>query len=88
MGQMLAVWNALDMRKRVIVVAATLAVFAAVLGLARVAAQPSLTLLYAGLEPGAAGEVMGALEARGVASEVRGDAIYVEATRRDELRRI
>lgn len=86
MAQLLAVWNALDMRKRLIVVAATVAMFAAVLGLARVAAQPSMSLLYAGLEPGAAGEVMTALEARGVASEVRGDAIYVETTRRDELR--
>ncbi|HHC29587.1 MAG TPA: flagellar M-ring protein FliF [Rhodobacterales bacterium] len=86
MAQLLAVWNALDMRKRLIVVAATVAMFAAVLGLARVAAQPSMSLLYAGLEPGAAGEVMTALEARGVTSQVRGDAIYVETTRRDELR--
>jgi len=84
--QLLAVWTALDMRKRIIVVGATLAMFVAVLGLARMAAQPSMALLYAGLEPGPAGEVMGALEARSVVSQVRGDAIYVEAPRRDELR--
>jgi flagellar M-ring protein FliF len=84
--QMLAVWNALDLRKRIIVVGATLAVFAAVLGLASMAARPSMALLYAGLEPGPAGEIVGALDARGVVSEVRGGAIYVEAVRRDELR--
>lgn len=86
MQQLLTVWSTLDLRKRIIVVGATLAMFAAILGIARMAAQPSMALLYAGLEPGAAGEVMGALDARGVLSEVRGDAIYVEAPRRDELR--
>lgn len=86
MQQLLTVWNTLDLRKRIIVVGATLAMFAAILGVARMAAQPSMALLYAGLEPGAAGEVMGALDARGVISEVRGDAIYVEAPRRDALR--
>lgn len=86
MQQMLAVWNALDLRRRIIVVGATLAMFAAVIGLARMAAAPSMSLLYAGLEPASAGEVMSALEARGVVAEVRADAIYVEAGMRDELR--
>ena len=86
MQQVVAVWNALDMRRRIIVVAATVAMFAAVLGLARMAAQPSMALLYAGLEPGPAGEVIAALEARNVAMDVRGGAIYVDASRRDELR--
>ncbi|PIE08342.1 MAG: flagellar M-ring protein FliF [Rhodobacterales bacterium] len=86
MQQLLAVWNALDLRKRIIVVGATLGVFAAVLGLARMAAQPSMALLYAGLEPGPAGEVIEALEARGVVTEVRGGAIHVPAAERDALR--
>jgi len=84
--QVLAVWNALDMRKQIIVAVATLAMFGAVLAIARIAAQPSMALLYAGLEPGPAGELIGALEARGVATDVRGGAIYVDAARRDELR--
>ncbi len=84
--QILTIWHALDMRKRIIVVAATVAMFAAVLGLARMAAQPSMALLYAGLEPGAAGEIVTALEARAAVHEVRGGAIYVETARRDELR--
>ncbi|GKY86674.1 flagellar basal-body MS-ring/collar protein FliF [Sinisalibacter aestuarii] len=86
MQHILAVWAALDLRKRVIVIGATLAMFAAILALASVASRPSMALLYAGLEPGPAGEVISALEARGVVTEVRGGAIYVEAPRRDELR--
>ncbi|MCZ7674934.1 MAG: flagellar M-ring protein FliF [Roseovarius sp.] len=45
-----------------------------------------MALLYAGLESGPAGEVVGALEQRDVAYEVRGGAIFVDAARRDELR--
>lgn len=88
MQQILNVWSALDMRKRVIVVLATVAMFAAVLGLSRMASQPSMSLLYAGLESGPAGEVVKALEARGGAQyEIRGGgAIFVDGSRRDELR--
>ena len=86
MQQIASLWNALDTRRRVIVVAATLAAFAAVLGLARMANAPSLSLLYAGLESGPAGEVVRALEQHGVTYDVRGGAIFVETARRDELR--
>lgn len=86
MQQILSVWTALDTRRRVIVVLATLAMFTAVLTLTRMAATPSMALLYSGLESTAAGEVLTALEARGVAHEVRGDAIYVEAGARDRMR--
>src|SRR6056297_1823863 len=79
-------WKALDPRRRVIVIAATLAMFAAVLGLARMASAPSMALLYAGLESGPAGEVVRALEQRGVAHEVRGGSIFVDRARRDTLR--
>jgi flagellar M-ring protein FliF len=84
--QILGLWNALDTRRRVIVAVATLGMFAAVLGLARMAASPSMSLLYAGLDGSAAGEVIAALEQRGVAHEVRGDAIFVPAPERDALR--
>ncbi len=86
MQQILSVWTALDTRRRVIVVLATLAMFTAVLTLTRMAAAPSMALLYSGLETTAAGEVLSALESRGVAHEVRGDAIYVDATARDRVR--
>ena len=79
-------WTALSPRKRAIVIGATLSVFVAVIALARMASSPNLTLLYAGLENGQAGEVVRALEQRGVAYDVRGGAIFVDGARRDELR--
>lgn len=86
MNQILSAWTALDMRKRSIVLLATVAMFAAVLGVARMATQPSMALLYAGLEPGPAGEVIQALETQAATYEVRGGAIYVDQASRDELR--
>ncbi len=54
--------------------------------LTRIAAQPSLALLYSGLDPAAAGEVVEAISARGVAHRVEGDSIFVDSTERDALR--
>lgn len=86
MDNMLALWGGLDTRRRVILVAATVGVFLAVLGLARVANTPSMALLYAGLDGAAAGEVVTALDSRGLKYEVRGDAIFVDQAVRDETR--
>lgn len=86
MQQMLSFWSVLDMRRRVIVIVATLAMFAAVLALARVASTPSMSLLYAGLEPAVAGDVVRALDQRGALYEVRGDSIWVSGGQRDQLR--
>jgi len=84
--QITTVWSALDPRKRIIVIAAGIAMFTAVLVLARMASAPNMILLYSGLESGPAGEVVTALEQRGVAYEIRGGAIFVDSARRDELR--
>ncbi len=86
MQQILSVWTALDTRRRAIVVAATMAMFAAILGLGRLASAPNMELLYSGLEGSAAGEVVAVLEARGVPYEVRGASILVDGAERDELR--
>lgn len=86
MQNIATLWTNLDPRKRIIVVLASVAMFAAVLGLTRMAATPSMTLLYAGLESGPAGEVVRALEQRGVAYDVRGGAIFVDSAQRDTLR--
>lgn len=86
MNQILTVWSGLDIRRRIVVIGATLAMFAAILGLARMAAQPSWALLYSGLEPAASGDVIAALESNNAAYEVRGGAIFVEAAKRDSLR--
>lgn len=86
MQQIRIVWAGLDLRKRIIIIAASVAVFLGVLTLSRIAAAPNMTLLYAGLESGAAGDVVRALDQRGVTYEVKGGSIYVPATQRDELR--
>ena len=74
------------MRRRIIIVGVTLAMFLAVFGLSRMAATPGMALLYAGLDSGAAGEVVRALDQRGVAYQVVGDTIRVDASQRDSLR--
>ena len=86
MKQILNTWSGFDVRRKIIVAGATMAVFAAVLMLAKIAAEPKLSLLYSGLESGAAGDVVRSLEQRGVSYEVRGGAIYVPGPQRDELR--
>lgn len=86
MQQVLNVWTGLDLRRQIIVILATVAMFFAVLAMSRMATQPSMTLLYAGLESGAAGDVVRALEQRSVAFEVRGGSIFVDSAERDQLR--
>lgn len=86
MQQLLSVWSALTLRRQIVTVAATIGMFAAVLGLTRMATTPDRALLYSGLENGAAGQVISALEQRGVEYDVRGSAIFVDANLRDELR--
>ncbi|MEX1235231.1 MAG: flagellar basal-body MS-ring/collar protein FliF [Roseovarius sp.] len=86
MQNIATLWTALDPRRRITIILAAIAVFAAVLGLSRMATAPSLNLLYAGLESGPAGEVVRALEQRGVTYEVRGGAIFVDSAQRDTLR--
>ena len=86
MDSLVSVWLKLDARRRITAILAALAVFAAVLALARGVGAPDLALLYAGLESDAAGEVIAALDQRGVTYDVRGDAIYVDSAARDVLR--
>ena len=62
MEQMLETWLRLDTRRRIILAGALILTMAAVLSLAQVATRPSMALLYSGLDPAAAGEVVGALE--------------------------
>jgi flagellar M-ring protein FliF len=84
--QVQSLWSAFDTRRRIVIAAATLAMFIAVLAVARFAASPGMALLYAGLDPAAAGEVVRALDQRGAAFEVRGDSIWVASGDRDTLR--
>jgi flagellar M-ring protein FliF len=50
------------------------------------ALKPEEALLFAGLEAKTAGEIAMALDAEGVAYEIRGERIYVPADERDRLR--
>ena len=86
MQNLLSLWSAMDARRRFVVIAATLGMFVAILVMSRMAGSPSMSLLYAGLDSKAAGDVVAALEQQGVAYEVRGDAIHVDKARRDSLR--
>lgn len=86
MQQYLKVWTQLGTKRQIIVIAATGAMFFAILAMARMTTAPSMTLLYAGLESSAAGDVVRSLEQRGVAFDVRGGSIFVDSKERDQLR--
>ncbi|THH34801.1 flagellar M-ring protein FliF [Aliishimia ponticola] len=86
MQQLLNVWMGLSPGRRVITVGATLGIFFAILAMTRIVSAPTMSLLYAGLEPSAAGEVVRSLEARGMNYDIRGGSIFVETRQRDELR--
>lgn len=86
MQNLVQIWQSLDMRRRMVVAGATLAMFLAIIGLSRMASAPNMVLLYAGLSPASAGEVVAALDQSGAVYEVRGDSIYVDASTRDALR--
>ncbi len=79
-------WSSIDPRKKIIFALAAVAALVAILGLVRVATTPSLSLLYAGLDPAIAGDVITSLDQRGITYEVRGNAIYVDAGSRDQAR--
>ncbi len=80
------IWQGLDGRKRLVVLGATVAMFLAVMAMSRMAGTPGMSLLYAGLDSAAAGDVITALDQKGVTYEVRGQAIYVDEGQRDSLR--
>lgn len=86
MQNLMQIWQGLDNRKRLVVIGATVAMFLAVMAMSRIAGTPGMSLLYAGLDESAAGEVVAALDQRGVPYEVRGGAIYVDDSQRDTLR--
>ncbi len=86
MQQLLSVWFGLDGRKRATVIVTVVALFASVLALSRLATAPTMALLYSGLEPGSAGQVVKALEQKGVQFEVRAGGIFVDSRQRDQLR--
>lgn len=86
MQNLLSIWAGLSTQRRAIVIGATIAMFLAVLGVARISGQGNMALLFSGLDEAAAGEVIAALDQQGVAYKVDGTAIYVDSAARDSLR--
>ena len=86
MQQISALWTGMDMRRQIVALLSVVAMLVTVFALVRMATQPGLALLYSGLESGQAGEVVESLEQQGVTFEIRGGAIFVDSSRRDELR--
>jgi len=84
--QLQSLWDTLDTRRRVFALGSLAALFGAIILLTKIATAPGMSLLYAGLEDAAAGEVIQALEGRGITYDVRGDAIFVPSSQRDETR--
>ncbi|WP_103173428.1 flagellar basal-body MS-ring/collar protein FliF [Paracoccus sp. SY] len=79
-------WTERSSQQKAVLVAAFLATFMAIAGFAWMANRPSMSLLYGGLDSAQAGEVVAGIERAGVAYEVRGDSIWVDAASRDKLR--
>lgn len=65
---------------------AVLAVVFAMTLLVRGAVNEPMALLYSGLEPGNAGEIIEELEKRGVEYDIRGEAIFIAESQRDATR--
>jgi len=84
--QLLNTMSGVNVRTRIVLGLSVIAFVLVAIWLTRAATAPSMSLLYAGLEAGAAGDVVAALEQRNVGYDVRGGSIFVESQRRDELR--
>lgn len=79
-------WSERSSSQKQLIAAAFLLTFLAVGAFAWLANRTPMALLYSGLDPARAGEVMAELDKTGVPSEIRGDAIWVDAAERDRLR--
>lgn len=86
MQQLPVLWMEMDPKRRAVLAGGLAAILVMGFMLVRFVSVPTLAILYSGLDPATAGEVVSAVEARGVAFEVRGDTIYVEQSERDALR--
>lgn len=86
MSQFLTIWDELEPRKKIVAILSAIAVVVAVIGLGRMVNAPSLSLLYSGLDNATSGEIVAALETRKIPFEVRGNAIYVDTSQRDQAR--
>ncbi len=78
--------RALSLQRQIMLGVAVLGVAAAMTFLVRGTMKPSMSLLYAGLDPVRAGEVITELDSFGVPYEIKGEAIFIPANIRDKTR--
>ncbi|MGB6317097.1 MAG: flagellar basal-body MS-ring/collar protein FliF, partial [Litorimonas sp.] len=74
------------MRQKIISASAVAGTFLVLVLIAQQVSKPTLSLLYADLEPQTAGEIIARLDNLGVDYRVQGGAIYADSARRDSLR--
>lgn len=79
-------WKERSSQQKTILAAAFVATFLAVIAFGWLANRPNMALLYGGLDPAQAGEVIAGIERAGVAYRVQGDSIWVDSSQRDRLR--
>ncbi|MHA7899813.1 MAG: flagellar basal-body MS-ring/collar protein FliF [Henriciella sp.] len=78
--------RALGLQRQIMLGVAVLGVLAAMTFLVRGTFQQPKSLLYAGLDPVRAGEVITELDSLGVNYEIRGEAIFIDSNVRDKTR--
>lgn len=84
--KLIETFRGLPLQRQLILAGAVLGVVLAMSFLVRGSMQPSMALLYAGLDPAHAGEVIQELDQRGVPYELRGEAIFIAENDRDQVR--
>ena len=73
-------------KQKVVMAVTFLVAFMAIATIGLIASRPQLALLYGGVDAAQASEIVATIENAGIAYELRGDAIWVDATSRDRLR--
>ncbi|MDP0925752.1 flagellar basal-body MS-ring/collar protein FliF [Paracoccus onubensis] len=79
-------WKMRSAKQKILMTATFLAAFIAIATIGWIANRAQLALLYGGLEPAQASEIVTRIESAGIAYELRGDSIWVDAASRDRLR--
>jgi len=86
MNGLLSTFGAMSLAKKIMLSGSVLLTVVMTLYMAQMSQRPDMALLYAGLEGRAAGDVITKLDQMGVASEIRGSAVYVTRADRDRVR--
>lgn len=86
MSKLASIWSQWSTQQKAILAGVLLATFAGFGTLMSAVSTPPMAMLYGGLDAGAAGDVLNALEAMDIRADVRGDTIYVPETKRDSVR--